>query len=115
MFITFLSLFVVIRAGLTYAWTVFKDESQDYTVKSTSKQFNWFTLDPYTLSVNSLWTFTLTVIDTTTTLSSVDSVSVNVVRGNIVAVITGGATTAVLFGGTLTLDASNSVDLDKAG
>jgi hypothetical protein len=115
MFITCLLLFVVHRAGLTYAWAVFKDGSQDYTIKSTSKQFDTFTLDPYTLSVNSLWTFKLTVIDTKTTLSSVDIISVNVVRGNIVAVITGGATTAVLFGGTLTLDASNSVDLDKAG
>jgi hypothetical protein len=103
------------RAGLTYAWAVFKDGIQDITVESTSKQFETFTLDPHTLSVNSLWTFTLTVIDTTTNLSSVDSVSVTVVRGNIVAVITGGATTAVLFGGTLTLDASNSVDRDKAG
>jgi hypothetical protein len=101
--------------GLVYTWAVFKDGSQDYTVKSTSKQFNKFTLDPYSLSVNSLWTFTLTVIDTTTTLSSVDSIAVNVVHGNIVAVILGGATTAVQFKGNLTLDASTSVDLDKAG
>jgi hypothetical protein len=103
------------NVGLIYTWAAFKDGSQDHTIISTSKESNKFTLKPYTLSTNSVWTFTLTVIDTATSLSSVDSVSLNVVPGKVVANIKGRGTTAVAFQGTLTLDASNSVDKDIAG
>eukprot|EP00596_Hydrurales_sp_CCMP1899_P006119 CAMPEP_0119038606 /NCGR_PEP_ID=MMETSP1177-20130426/7626_1 /TAXON_ID=2985 /ORGANISM="Ochromonas sp, Strain CCMP1899" /LENGTH=205 /DNA_ID=CAMNT_0007001413 /DNA_START=82 /DNA_END=695 /DNA_ORIENTATION=+ len=105
------------RADLTYTWAVFVDGSQDFLLPKvdTSRQFDTFALPSNSLAVGSLYTFMLTVLDSRSSLSSVDSVSLNVIPGDIMAVIEGGATTAVQFGGVLTLDASDSLDQDKPG
>jgi hypothetical protein len=101
--------------GLEYTWAVFEDGGQVLTIENTNIQFDTFTLDPYTLKFNRVYTFKLVVFDPKSSLSSEDSVVLNTVRGNVVAVILGGATTNVLVGGKLLLDASTSFDSDKAG
>jgi hypothetical protein len=103
------------RVGLEYTWSVFRDGSQVLNIQNANIQFDKFNVDPYTLKVNSVYTFTLAVFDPKSSLASEDSVVLNTVRGNVVAIILGGATTSVLVGGTLLLDASTSFDSDKAG
>jgi uncharacterized protein YozE (UPF0346 family) len=114
-YISFYSFLVVERVGLEYRWAVFKDGSQDFTIENTNKQFDKFSLAPYTLEASSVYTFTLAVFDPKSSLASKDSVVLNIVRGNVVAVISFGATKGVLAGGELFLDASTSFDSDKAG
>jgi hypothetical protein len=90
-------------------------EDEDLSLVSTSKQYYSYKLDPYTLAVNGLYTFELTVLDTVTLESSSNSVQVNVEPSDLVAVIRGGGTQAVLLGNSIILDASSSYDEDVAG
>lgn len=105
--------------GLQYAWAAFKTVSsvntQDFTIESTSNEFQRFNLDPYRLEVNADYLFTLTVYDPSTRLSGQASVGVRIQQADVVAVIIGGATAAVLFESSITIDASSSYDKDKKG
>jgi REJ domain len=103
------------RTGLEYTWTAYIGEDEDLSLVSTSKQYYSYKLDPYTLAVNGLYTFELTVLDTVTLESSSNSVQVNVEPSDLVAVIRGGGTQAVLLGNSIILDASSSYDKDVAG
>jgi hypothetical protein len=105
--------------GLEYTWAAFKTvgavSTQIISLESSSKQFYKFDLVPYTLEVNGEYLFTLTVYDPSTKLSGEASVIVNIIPANIVAIIAGGITSAVLFEKSLVLDASSSFDQDQSG
>jgi REJ domain len=103
------------RTGLEYTWTAYTGEDEDLSLVSTSKQYYSYKLDPYKLAVNGLYTFKLNVLDTVSLESSSNSVQVNVEPSDLVAVIRGGGTQAVLLGNSITLDASSSYDSDVAG
>jgi hypothetical protein len=107
------------RADLQYTWESFKtvnsESFQDFSLDSSSIQFYKFGLVPYTLIVNDEYLFTLTVYDPRTKLSNKASVIVNVIPANIVAIIAGGVTAAVIFESSLVIDASSSFDQDQSG
>lgn len=103
------------RAGLVYTWAAYKDGTQDFSIVSRSKQFYSFKLSAFALAVNSVYTFVLTVLDTSSLQSSVKTITVNVEPSNIVAVISGGIDRAILLGSSLTIDASQSYDQDQQG
>ena len=103
------------RTGLEYTWTAYKGEVADQTLVSTSKQFYSYKLDPFMLAVDALYTFSLTVLDTVSLDSSTSSVQVSIEQSDLVAIISGGGTQAVLLGKSITLDASSSFDKDIAG
>lgn len=105
----------VYRFNLLYSWAASRNGMQEYAIVSTSKQFYSFKLSPYSLAVQSLYTFTLTVLDRGTLQSSSSSVNVLVVPSNIVPVIAGGSPTALIVGQAFTADASASYDMDKFG
>ena len=62
--------------------------------------------------MGSLYTFTASVFDATTGLSSSDSVLVDVAVGNLVAVVGGGSDQYVGAGSTIVVDGSDSYDED---
>lgn len=103
------------RTGLNYTWTAYASGVQDLALVSTSKQYYSYKLDPYSLAVHTLYTFSLTVLDTVSLESSSNRVQVNIVPSELVAIIRGGGTQAVLLGNSITLDASSSYDKDVAG
>ena len=105
----------VYRSNLVYSWSASKNGVQDYTIVSTSKQFYSFKLSPYSLQVNALYTFTLTVLDSISLQSSSRSINALVVPSNIVSVIAGGSRAALNLGQAFTADASASYDGDKFG
>ena len=103
------------RAGLLYSWAVYNDGVRllDMTSKSIKKQT--FKLLPYTLSVDNLYIIHCTVFDPVTSQSSIKTVSVNIIRTNIIAVINGGISKSVRVGGSTVLDATGSYDQDQFG
>lgn len=103
------------RTGLNYTWTAYTSGVQDLALVSTSKQYYSYKLDPHSLAVNTLYTFSLTVLDTVSLESSSNRVQVNIVPSHLVAIISGGGTQAVLLGNSITLDASSSYDNDVSG
>lgn len=105
----------VYRSNLAYSWTASKNGVQDYSIVSTSKQFYSFKLSPYSLQVNALYTFTLTVLDRNSLQSSSRSINALIVPSVIISVIAGGSRTALNIGETFTADASASYDRDKNG
>jgi hypothetical protein len=98
-----------------YTWVAYKNGVQDFTIPSVSVQFDSYKLKANTLAVGSLYSFSLTVLDTVTLKSSVATVAVNVVPSALVAVITGSTRRAILSGSSETIDASNSYDQDTLG
>lgn len=105
----------VSRSGLVYTWSASVDGVQDLSLVSTSKQYYSYKLDPYVLTVNTLYTISLTVLDSVTLELSTNSVLVSVEPTDIVAVIKGGNTQAVQLGSSITLDASGSYNNDISG
>lgn len=103
------------RTNLLYTWAGYKNGVQDFSLVSSSSQFYSYKLKPYSLSVDSLYSIVLTVLDTKTKKSSTDTVQVEVVASNIVAIITGSSSRSVLLASTVTLDASFSYDQDRTG
>ena len=103
------------RKNLVYSWAAFRNGVQDISLTSISSEYSTYKLKPYSLSVNTLYSVALTVLETKTGKSSTDTVLVNVVATQLVAVITGGSTRSVLLGSTVTVDASNSYDMDLSG
>ena len=103
------------RNNLLYTWVGYKNGVQDFSLVSSSTQYYSYKLKPYSLSVNSLYSIVLTVLDTKTKKSSTDTVLVEVVPSNIVAIITGSSSRSALLASTVTLDASFSYDQDQTG
>lgn len=101
--------------GLTYSWTIYKDNIQDFTIEEISKQEYSYKLSPYTLSLNSFYTVKLVVLNTRTGRGSTSSVSVLIVPSYIEGIIDGANFHSLSFGQNLTLDASKSYDNDKFG
>ena len=105
----------VSRSGLTFQWAAYVAGIQDFSLVSYSKQYYSYKLSPYSLTAGKTYTFTLTVIDGSTGLSSARSVQVIVVPSAVVAILSQGSTTTVYQGSNLTLSAATSYDMDKFG
>ena len=105
----------VSRTGLTFQWAAYVAGTQDFSLVSYSKQYYSYKLSPYSLIAGKTYTFTLTVIDGSTGLSSARSVQVIVVPSAVVAILSQGTTTTVYQGSNLTLSAATSYDMDKFG
>ena len=105
----------VSRAGLTFQWAAYVAGTQDFSLVSYSKQYYSYKLAPYSLIAGTTYTFTLTVIDGSTSLSSTRSVQVIVVPSAVVAVISQGSKATVYQGSNITLSAATSYDMDKFG
>ena len=105
----------VSRTGLTFQWAAYAAGTQDFSLVSYSKQYYSYKLSPYSLTAGKTYTFTLTVIDGSTGLSSARSVQVIVVPSAVVAVLSQGSTATVYQGSNLTLSAATSYDMDKFG
>ena len=105
----------VSRAGLTFQWAAYVAGTQDFSLVSYSKQYYSYKLAPYSLIAGKTYTFTLTVIDGSTGLSSTRSVQVIVVPSAVVAVISQGTVASVYQGSNITLSAATSYDMDKFG
>ena len=105
----------VSRSGLTFQWAAYVAGIQDFSLVSYSKQYYSYKLSPYSLTAGKTYTFTLTVIDGSTGLSSARSVQVIVVPSAVVAILSQGTTTTVYQGSNLTLSAATSYDMDKFG
>ena len=105
----------VSRSGLSFQWAAYVAGTQDFSLVSYSKQYYSYKLSPYSLTAGKTYTFTLTVIDGSTGLSSARSVQVIVVPSAVVAVLSQGSKTSVYQGSNMTLSAAPSYDLDKFG
>ena len=105
----------VSRAGLTFQWAAYVAGTQDFSLVSYSKQYYSYKLAPYSLIAGKTYTFTLTVIDGSTGLSSTRSVQVIVVASAVVAVLSQGTVASVYQGSNITLSAAASYDMDKFG
>ena len=101
-----------VYTGLTYAWTVTKDQMVDTSLTNAATSPSKFRLDSYKLSSSSVYDITVTVTSTSTGLSSSASVRITVVQSDIVARIAGGSHQSVRQGASLLLDASSSYDAD---
>ena len=105
----------VSRSGLSFQWAAYVAGTQDFSLVSYSKQYYSYKLSPYALVAGKTYTFTLTVIDGSTGLSSARSVQVIVVPSAVVAVLSQGSKASVYQGGNITLSAATSYDMDKFG
>ena len=105
----------VSRTGLSFQWAAYVAGTQDFSLVSYSKQYYSYKLSPYALVAGKTYTFTLTVIDGSTGLSSARSVQVIVVPSAVVAVLSQGSKASVYQGGNITLSAATSYDMDKFG
>ena len=100
------------KKNLQYTWKILKNNHQVWNITSKSKRKNVFSLKPYALLPNNLYTFQLIVIDSKSSQSSMQSVNVNVIDSNIVAIIDGGEERTAQLGETFVLDASRSYDMN---
>ena len=105
----------VSRSGLSFQWAAYVAGTQDFSLVSYSKQYYSYKLSPYALIAGKTYTFTLTVIDGSTGLSSARSVQVIVVPSAVVAILSQGSKASVYQGGNITLSAATSYDMDKFG
>ena len=105
----------VSRDGLSFQWAAYVAGTQDFSLVSYSKQYYSYKLAPYSLVAGKTYTFTLTVIDSASGLSSTRSVQVIVVPSAVVAVISQGTVSSVYQSGNITLSAAMSYDMDKFG
>ena len=105
----------VTHNGLSFQWAAYVAGTQDFSLVSYSKQYYSYKLAPYSLVAGKTYTFILTVIDDSTSLSSTRSVQVIVVPSAVVAVISQGTVSSVYQAGNITLSAAMSYDMDKFG
>ena len=76
---------------LGISWNVFKDNVEDLTLRSISKDVTQYRQAPYTLQTNSVYRIVVSALNTANKQSSSATALVYVLRGNIVPVINGGA------------------------
>ncbi|RYG68522.1 hypothetical protein EON64_04980, partial [archaeon] len=98
--------------NLFVTWGVVKDGDSTSSVKSVSVETFGFKVVPYSLVANSIYEFTISVLDRSTLESASYTVEVLVEPMGIVALITGGSNFFVRQSKVLTLDASGSFDKD---
>jgi hypothetical protein len=82
--------------------------------RSTSNDPRSFRLAPYSLEVGSSYSLTLTVRHTISSQSSSSSILIRVLRGDVVAVISGSSEKVLIVDGQLLLDGSESYDEDSS-
>ena len=100
-------------SGMTFLWQVAEDGVLNEQLASTSKNPFQFILPGSVLNAGSIYTITVSVVDTMFGGESYSSVTVEVGPSPVVAAVTGGEYQSWRVGGaTLTLDASNSYDMD---
>ena len=102
-------------AGLSYEWALAPTSgtSSASTLVSTSSDPRTFRLPPYTLSVGATYTLTLTARHQETLKFSSSAVTVNVLKGSVIAAISGATERGVRLDGMVTVDASGSFDEDR--
>ena len=90
------------------------------SLKSISNDPRSFRLSPFSLSVGSVYSLTLTVSSTdssqdstTSSSSSSSSITVSVVQGNVVGLVSGSSEKMLSLDGSLLIDASGSYDEDE--
>eukprot|EP01038_Epipyxis_sp_PR26KG_P006998 gene6998-9563_t len=107
---------IITRENLYYMWSIEQlsgsFDSSFSSILSISKQNNVYKLPSYTFQLRSLYQITLTVLHLESFQSSLVSVQVYVMPGNIKAMILGGEVRSVNIHDNITLDASHSYDED---
>lgn len=109
---------VEINTNLVFSWAVYQLCSNGSKVPenhlgSTSADIRTYRLPPFSLSVGSTYVFRCILYSTEHKTSSSASVVVEVIMGNIIAKIAGGAARSVTINDTISLDASPSYDEDS--
>lgn len=99
--------------NLVYSWRVALLDLYGLTdVVSGSVSPSTFMVAPYVLQAGSWYSFRVTALDTLSGISATVKIRVNVLRGNLVAVIGGGSDKTARAGETLMVDGSRSYDQD---
>jgi len=100
-------------ANLLYIWTVNINNVAQVALQSTSVDPTVFQLPQYQLTAETVYTVTLSVLNTATQASSSSSITVIAKSGNLVAKISGGATRSLVSASSpspIVLDGSESFD-----
>jgi hypothetical protein len=98
---------------LVYAWAITSNTNSDSsTLLSTSRDPTKFILPAYLLHVATVYTVTVTVTNTQSLKSSQSAVTLAVLRGSIVAIISGGSAQSFRQSTNFSLSASSSFDED---
>ena len=100
------------QGTLEYYWNVRKSNDSSEYIPSFSKDPSKFIVPANTLQGGSVYTVELSVVDSLTRLSSIDTAYVSVLEGNIIAKIKGGIEQAISISKGIVLDASGSYDTD---
>jgi hypothetical protein len=100
-------------SNLKYEWSIQKESSSvSESISSLARAPNMYKLASYSLQTRTVYTVTLSVLNTRDIISSTTSIQVYVSSSDIVAVISGGGDRSLLPGQTITVDASTSYDMD---
>lgn len=107
-------------SGLRYVWAISVLSGNVSTntltkIVSTSQNPAIYALSAYTLPTRSVYQITVTVTSVASLRSSTASVTVSVLQGNIIPVLTGGSSRVIQTNVLTTIDASGSYDQDKIG
>ena len=100
--------------NLAYAWTVSINGMVQTSLTSESLDTSRFRLSAYRLTPLKTYDILVTVTNTLSGNSSTASVGVAVQQGAVVAHVSGNDARSILADGSLTLDASSSLDQDVA-
>ena len=99
-------------AGLAYQWTVYEDGVLNFNIQSTSVNPGTFRRNAFSMESGSMYRLVLNVVVTATLKSASSEVLVEVIPGDVVAVLAGGTERTVLLNESTLLDASGSYDED---
>eukprot|EP00597_Dinobryon_sp_UTEXLB2267_P011073 CAMPEP_0170102850 /NCGR_PEP_ID=MMETSP0020_2-20130122/3125_1 /TAXON_ID=98059 /ORGANISM="Dinobryon sp., Strain UTEXLB2267" /LENGTH=1395 /DNA_ID=CAMNT_0010326267 /DNA_START=600 /DNA_END=4788 /DNA_ORIENTATION=- len=102
---------------LDYEWSIYTNGVKVFSIVSISRDKTKFILPPYSLTANTTYSIeaTVSIRGSFPLQSSSASIEINVLVGNIRAVIDGGLTQNMRVLTTLDIDASGSYDEDKFG
>ena len=100
------------QGTLEYYWNVRKANDSSVNIPSTSKDPSKFIVAANSLEGGSIYTVELSVVDSLTQLSSIDTVYIHVLEGSVVANIKGGIEQSIPISKGIVLDASGSYDTD---
>jgi hypothetical protein len=101
-------------SSLSVSWKIYLNEVEQLRLTSIAKDRSLYKLDSYSLKSGYQYVVELTVSNSTSLFESTNSVTVNVLRSDLIALIDGPNKRSCYIGEPLTLDASNSHDPDYA-
>ena len=100
-------------SNIQYKWSVFSNNALQSLLISKSRQTSTFLLPAYSLTVGIMYTIKLTAIMTLSPYKEItDSVTVLIISGKIVPIVSGGSDQSIRSYEYFYLDASNSYDED---